>query len=174
MLTTVSPQNECVIELCTTHTHKHAACRPNRKHANLKLAELFSFYYIFIYVNHLSLSTFVFPPQLKNGAGILSKLAHKSTGMNSNTIYCRITFENEIEGLQFIKFLKNQMKYKNIFTATEASFLPNAPTQNRPPDSKLPPNAYSVKFHHRRQNSLVRVSCYQSRHRQNLILISSH
>jgi hypothetical protein len=31
------------------------------------------------------------------------------------------------------------MKYVNIFMETEARFLPNA-TQNKPPDSRLPPN----------------------------------
>jgi hypothetical protein len=40
--------------------------------------------------------------------------------------------------------LKIALKGENIFTATEARFLPNAPTQNRPPDYRLlhtPPEA---------------------------------
>jgi hypothetical protein len=30
-----------------------------------------------------------------------------------------------------------QIKREIILTATDAKFLPNAPTQNRPPDSRL-------------------------------------
>jgi hypothetical protein len=63
---------------------------------------------------------------------------------------------------------------KNIFTATEARFLPNAPTQNRPPDSRLQPSTDSARSHHRRHNSLVCISCYQGRHRQNSISIFPH
>jgi hypothetical protein len=62
-----------------------------------------------------------------------------------------------------------EIKCENIFTATEARFLPNVPTQNRPPDSRLPPSADSARPHHRRHHSLVYISCYQSRHRQTLI-----
>jgi hypothetical protein len=48
--------------------------------------------------------------------------------------------------IQFIAALSLQIALKlqnlytffgNIFTATEARFLPKAPTQNRPPDSRL-------------------------------------
>jgi hypothetical protein len=34
-------------------------------------------------------------------------------------------------------FFINLIKCENIFTATEARLLPNVPTQNRPPDSRL-------------------------------------
>jgi hypothetical protein len=51
---------------------------------------------------------------------------------NINTIYCSLIFA----------------KCENIFTATEARFLSNAPTQNQPPDSRLPPNADSTRPRH--------------------------
>jgi hypothetical protein len=57
--------------------------------------------------------------------------------------------------------------------ATAARFLPDAPTQNRPPDSRLPPNADSARPHHRLHHGLICISSYQSRHRQNLISIFS-
>jgi hypothetical protein len=40
----------------------------------------------------------------------------------------------------------------------------NAPKQNRPPDSRLPPNSDHI-------SRLLYISCYHSRHRQNLISI---
>jgi hypothetical protein len=52
---------------------------------------------------------------------------------------------------------------------TEARFLPNAPTQYRPPDSRLQSNADFARPHH----SLVCISRCQSRHRQHLIKNSS-
>jgi hypothetical protein len=38
------------------------------------------------------------------------------------------------------------MKYENIFTATEARFLSNAPTENRPSGSRLPPDPTIASF----------------------------
>jgi hypothetical protein len=55
-----------------------------------------------------------------------------------------------------IYFIKNFCTFNTIFEdnvaincikrgmATKARFLPNAPTRNRPPDSRLPPNADSA------------------------------
>jgi hypothetical protein len=65
----------------------------------------------------------------------------KLMGMNipvlkSNTIYCSIIFAYRTESA-FIKFLYEVNWCENIFMATKARFLPNTPTQNRPPDSKL-------------------------------------
>jgi hypothetical protein len=53
----------------------------------------------------------------------------------------------------------------------EARFLSNISTQNRPPNSRLPPNADSARSHHRLYHGLVYIYCYQSRHHQNLISI---
>lgn len=52
---------------------------------------------------------------------------------------------------------------------TEARFLPKAPTQYRPPDSRLQSNADFARPHH----SLVCISRCQSRHRQHLTKNSS-
>jgi hypothetical protein len=42
------------------------------------------------------------------------------------------------------------------------------------PDAKSPHNANSGRPHHRRHNSVIYISCYQSRHRQNLCLMFPH
>jgi hypothetical protein len=47
------------------------------------------------------------------------------------------------------------MKYENIFAATEARFLLNALTQNRPPDSK--PRQTQILPDH----AIGAMSCYQ-------------
>jgi hypothetical protein len=70
------------------------------------------------------------------------------------------------------KNLFNQNKYGNIFTVNEVRCVQNTSTQSRPPNSRLSPNADSARAHHRRHHSLVCISRYQSRHCQNLILIS--
>jgi hypothetical protein len=54
---------------------------------------------------------------------------------------------------------------------TETRFLPNSPTQNQLPDSRLVPHADSVRLHHRHYHSLICISCYQSCHHQNLISV---
>jgi hypothetical protein len=41
-----------------------------------------------------------------------------------------------------------RIKCKNIFSATEATSLSNAPIHYPPPNSRLPPNADSVRGHH--------------------------
>lgn len=53
---------------------------------------------------------------------------------------------------------------------TEVRILPNAATQNRQPDSRPPPNADSFRLH----QSLVRISCYQSRHHQTSFFFLPH
>jgi hypothetical protein len=55
------------------------------------------------------------------------------------------------------------------FRASKARFLSNETTQNRPPNSRLPPNAYFARPHHRRHHNRVYISCYQSRHRQKFL-----
>jgi hypothetical protein len=59
--------------------------------------------------------------------------------------------------------------------ATEARFLLNVPTQNRPPDSKLQISvkAELARFHHTRRHSFVCISIYQNRHRQKIISINN-
>jgi hypothetical protein len=52
------------------------------------------------------------------------------------------------------------------FTAIEARFPPNTPTQNRPPDSRLLSNANSARPYHRRHHRLARIYCYQSSRNQ--------
>jgi hypothetical protein len=106
----------------------------------------------------------------------LSKLTGMSLILCSRvTIYCSIIFANRTESTELVKisFFK-YIKCENILTATEARFLSNAPTQTRPPDSRLPPNTDSAKPHHWYHHRLNCISCYQSRHRQNLISIFSH
>jgi hypothetical protein len=66
-------------------------------------------------------------------------------------------------------FFIKQIKCENTFTTTEARFLPNAPTQNRPSVCRLLPHVGYTRPHHRRHHSLVCISCYRSRCRQNLI-----
>jgi hypothetical protein len=68
-------------------------------------------------------------------------------------------FANRIESIKFTFLYKLNQMWKRH------RFLSNAPAQNRPPDSRLPPNADSSRPHH----SLVCNSCYHSRHRQNLL-----
>jgi hypothetical protein len=46
--------------------------------------------------------------------------------------------------------------------------------QNQPPDSRLPPIVDSARPYHRRHHSIVCISCYQSRNRQNIILVFPH
>jgi glucan phosphoethanolaminetransferase (alkaline phosphatase superfamily) len=87
--------------------------------------------------------------------------------LKSNTVYCGIIFANHIEST-FKNYFMKSIKCLNIFTATEARFLPNAQTQNRPPDFRLPSNADSASPHHRRHHSLVCISWYQNLHCQNL------
>lgn len=43
-----------------------------------------------------------------------------------------------------------QIKCQNIFTATEARFIPYTPKQNQPPDFTFPPSKHSarVRLHH--------------------------
>jgi hypothetical protein len=60
------------------------------------------------------------------------------------------------------------IKRENIFTATEARFLPNAPTKTDrlTPDysqTRTPPDATMGAV------GVICISCYHSRHRQNLI-----
>jgi hypothetical protein len=69
-----------------------------------------------------------------------------------------------LESTKFINFFFKWIECENIFTATEARFLPNASVQN------WPPNVDSATPHH----SHVCTSCYQSRHRQKLISIFPH
>jgi hypothetical protein len=57
---------------------------------------------------------------------------------------------------------------------TEAKLLPSPPTQNWPPDSRLPPNANPTRSHHRYHHSFICTSCYHSRHRQNIMFIFPH
>jgi hypothetical protein len=63
---------------------------------------------------------------------------------------------------------------RNIFTATEAGFLPIVSTENRPRDYRLPPNADSARSEKRRHRSLICISCCQSRHHQNFKLFFLH
>jgi hypothetical protein len=55
--------------------------------------------------------------------------------------------------------------------ATEARFPPNAQTQDRPTDFRFPPIAGSARPHHRRHQSPVCISCFQSCQLQDLISI---
>jgi hypothetical protein len=89
--------------------------------------------------------------------------------LNSKTVYCSIIFANWIESTEFIT-PKTECE---IFTSTEARFLPNASTQNRPPNSKLQQNAEFSRPDHARRHCLISMSYYHSRHRQNLFCISS-
>jgi hypothetical protein len=89
---------------------------------------------------------------------------------NSCTVYCNIVFANRIESTQFIKMsLWTKLDVKTSSRRLKQDSCQNTPTQNRPPDSGLPPNADSARPHHRRHRSFVCISCYQSRHRENLI-----
>jgi hypothetical protein len=58
------------------------------------------------------------------------------------------------------------IKCDNIFAVTEINVL----TQNRPPESRLPPTIDSLMLQHRRHHICVCIS-YESRHRHNLISI---
>jgi hypothetical protein len=57
--------------------------------------------------------------------------------LETNTIYLINIFASCIGSTKFIIFFMDYTKCENIFTPTEVRFLPNAPTQNRPPDSRL-------------------------------------
>jgi hypothetical protein len=50
--------------------------------------------------------------------------------LNRKTVYCSIIFANHVESTKVIKIFVNEIKSENIFTATEATFLPNTPRQN--------------------------------------------
>jgi hypothetical protein len=139
---------------------------------------------VIIYRSYLSFASQVLLSSVNYTVGFycITSLAHdpsKLTGMNlsvldRNTVYCSIIFANRIEIQNLSNFFMKEIKFENIFMATEARFLPNAPTQTRPPDSRLLPNADSARPHHRRHHNLVSISCYQSHHRQNLISIFPH
>jgi hypothetical protein len=62
---------------------------------------------------------------------------------SNNAIYFSIIFANRNES---IKSITKEIKCENFFTMTEARSLPNATTQKRPPDSRLPPNAKSARI----------------------------
>jgi hypothetical protein len=123
------------------------------------IPELNSRVYFSAVVSHIFCSSPIFPVMLPNQHSITRQTWREWTFfvLNSFSVYRSVVFANKVN------------QYENIFTATEARFLPNAPTQNRPPDSRLPPNADSTRPHRRSYHSLVCISCYQSRHRQNLI-----
>jgi hypothetical protein len=85
-----------------------------------------------------------------------------------NKLYLQIVLY--VQSLYSYNLFVKKMKCEHIFRATEASFLPNAPIQNRSPDSRF----YALaRPHCRCRNSFVWISCCRSRHRLNLISVSS-
>jgi hypothetical protein len=97
---------------------------------------------------------------------------NESFVFNSNKIDSSIVFENHIENTTLITFFIKEIKRENL-SATEARFLPNAPTQNRPPDSRLQPNGDSTGPHHRRLHTILYISYYQSPNCQILMSVLS-
>jgi hypothetical protein len=87
---------------------------------------------------------------------------------NINATYCSIIFANRIESRLFLKCTL-QIKL-NAITVTEARFLPKHNTKHT---AWLQPNEDSSRPHHRRHHIFVCTTCYQSRHRQNLVSIFS-
>jgi hypothetical protein len=64
----------------------------------------------------------------------------------------------------FINSIRNHLH-------SDWSQIPSKRTKTKPLDSKIQPNAVSARFQHRCHHSLIRISCYQSRHFQNLISV---
>jgi hypothetical protein len=89
--------------------------------------------------------------------------------LDSDAIYCNIIFANRIAST-FITFLYEVNKMCKHLHG-DWSQTHQHKTDRLTPDSRLSPNAASSRLRHRCHNSLVWISCNQSRHRQNLISI---
>jgi hypothetical protein len=59
------------------------------------------------------------------------------TVLNVIRTYCSLVLQTKFFRVIFIRCLYKISYVLKMFTATEATFLPNAPIQNRPPDSRL-------------------------------------
>jgi hypothetical protein len=94
--------------------------------------------------------------------------------LKSNTICRGITSANVTESTTFITTSFKLIQRENIFMATEAKFLLNAPKQNLRPDNRLPTNVDSASPHRRLHHTLVCISaislrCYLIYRRQSFI-----
>lgn len=100
-------------------------------------------------------------------------LVSELTGMNLSCVGQHTATLSSQVALWKYTFYKimlwSKLNVKTCSRRLSPYLLPNARRKNLPPDSILPPNADSARSHQRRHRSLICISCYKSRYRQNLI-----